>query len=434
MCGGGGEYFYDSNSRTCALCDDAAAHVFSSILFVLIQIFLWTLLILVGLVGLGYLLSKFPSMTCLKFIFDNLTLIRNKIIYVYENLAKTKVTLLVVWMQIVSEISGNCTVVFPTATEDLLTSLSVLNLHFSKFMAIPCWSSSDSDYIDDLLFMTMFPLGLFASMAALYRLPICFQRTFRSQSTELENRKKRATRKSLYTMPSELKQQQFSTLEIDALRRTFGELDTNCNGIITSDELVKVIREIEGDLDDEAVERVSVSVFKETETESNKEITFGDFVRYIHKGRQADNQRATDFGNLMERVKAKVLKERQSLLVQVALIISFTVLIGTSAALFNYFRCIKYDTVTVMALDYSLQCDSTRYAGFIVYVVIMVIIYPIGIPLAYAVLLWQHRNTLQSHHEMAMQKANGYPEVKMALLLLLLPLLVITLLLLLLLH
>jgi hypothetical protein len=86
--------------------------------------------------------------------------------------------------------------------------------------------------------------------------------------------------------------------------------------------------------------------------------------------------------------------------------------IGTSAALFNYFRCIQYDTVNVMALDYGIECDSTRYKAYIAYTVFMILIYPVGVPLSYAILLWQHRNTLCNPIEMQMEKANGFPETR----------------------
>ena len=43
-----------------------------------------------------------------------------------------------------------------------------------------------------------------------------------------------------------------------------------------------------------------------------------------------------------------------------------------------------------------MDCDSDRYIGFITYAVIMILIYPLGIPLFYGVLLFKSRKALRN--------------------------------------
>merc|ERR1711871_14109 len=43
----------------------------------------------------------------------------------------------------------------------------------------------------------------------------------------------------------------------------------------------------------------------------------------------------------------------------------------------------------------SIGCDSAMYAAFQPYVVVMIVVYPIGIPLTYLWLLWRHRKNLK---------------------------------------
>ena len=85
--------------------------------------------------------------------------------------------------------------------------------------------------------------------------------------------------------------------------------------------------------------------------------------------------------------------------------------------------------------DYSVDCDSDRYSGFIAYAVIMILVYPIGarglavqniqgtpalirlpprstgIPVFYGALLFKSRETLRDSGAMGRELANGFPTV-----------------------
>lgn len=47
-----------------------------------------------------------------------------------------------------------------------------------------------------------------------------------------------------------------------------------------------------------------------------------------------------------------------------------------------------------MRVDYSVSCQGDRYASTTAYVIIMITIYPIGIPLLYLGLLWHARHCI----------------------------------------
>ena len=85
--------------------------------------------------------------------------------------------------------------------------------------------------------------------------------------------------------------------------------------------------------------------------------------------------------------------------------------------------------------DYSVDCDSDRYSGFIAYAAIMILVYPIGarglavqniqgtpalirlpprstgIPVFYGALLFKSRETLRDSGAMGRELANGFPTV-----------------------
>ena len=82
--------------------------------------------------------------------------------------------------------------------------------------------------------------------------------------------------------------------------------------------------------------------------------------------------------------------------VSMALLLSFLVYSNISATVFQMFACDDLDDGnTYLRADYRIQCDSTRHKMFQIYAGFMVIIYPVGIPAMYAVLLFRSRVLLK---------------------------------------
>ena len=99
------------------------------------------------------------------------------------------------------------------------------------------------------------------------------------------------------------------------------------------------------------------------------------------------------------------------------LLLTFLVLVGTSTVLFHYFKCHEFEEVedeekefafgrtgrapvSFMYKDYSINCNSERYDIFGWYAIIMIGVYPVGIPMLYAVLIWRQREFLKSKEKM----------------------------------
>mmetsp|Transcript_86908 Transcript_86908/g.168344 ORF Transcript_86908/g.168344 Transcript_86908/m.168344 type:complete len:312 (-) Transcript_86908:193-1128(-) len=59
----------------------------------------------------------------------------------------------------------------------------------------------------------------------------------------------------------------------------------------------------------------------------------------------------------------------------------------------------------------SISCSNSRYIKFRIYVICMIIVYPVGIPFMYAVLLWSNRAVLSDQASLDREAKVGYPTV-----------------------
>jgi hypothetical protein len=60
-------------------------------------------------------------------------------------------------------------------------------------------------------------------------------------------------------------------------------------------------------------------------------------------------------------------------------------------------RCRRATLMCVLRADHSTRCDDNTYKLWMPYALIMVLIYPIGVPLGYFVLLFRHRNDIDPY-------------------------------------
>ena len=67
-----------------------------------------------------------------------------------------------------------------------------------------------------------------------------------------------------------------------------------------------------------------------------------------------------------------------------------------SIRIFGTFACRDFggDFGSFLKVDYSIDCSSERHATFQIYAIIMVLVYPVGVPLMYGVLLYRKRAML----------------------------------------
>eukprot|EP00752_Nemacystus_decipiens_P012610 g11167.t2 len=96
--------------------------------------------------------------------------------------------------------------------------------------------------------------------------------------------------------------------------------------------------------------------------------------------------------------------------VSMVLLISFLVYSSVSATVFQAFACEDLDDEKkYLRADYRIECDSPEHRAFQVYAGIMIFVYPVGIPLFYAYLLYNKRRVLRSEDK---DKRAASPEVQ----------------------
>ncbi|CAM9629744.1 unnamed protein product, partial [Laminaria digitata] len=93
---------------------------------------------------------------------------------------------------------------------------------------------------------------------------------------------------------------------------------------------------------------------------------------------------------------------------------------SASTMVFNTFACddAVVEEASYLRADYSISCESGWHTFFKGYAILMVLVYPIGIPVLYAVILWNSREMLnprihtggQSKNDLSEQELQKYNE------------------------
>ena len=79
------------------------------------------------------------------------------------------------------------------------------------------------------------------------------------------------------------------------------------------------------------------------------------------------------------------------------LTVAYVVFASVSTTIFDCFNCSKFgdDKTSYLARDQSINCESEQHAFYENYAKIMIVVYPIGVPLMYFCILWNQRKELQ---------------------------------------
>lgn len=86
--------------------------------------------------------------------------------------------------------------------------------------------------------------------------------------------------------------------------------------------------------------------------------------------------------------------------VSMVLLITFLVYSSVSATVFQSFACEDLDDrKNYLRADYRIECDSSKHRAFQVFAGIMILVYPVGVPLFYGYLLYNNRRLLKSEDE-----------------------------------
>ncbi|CAN0412863.1 unnamed protein product, partial [Hapterophycus canaliculatus] len=77
------------------------------------------------------------------------------------------------------------------------------------------------------------------------------------------------------------------------------------------------------------------------------------------------------------------------------LLLTFLVYSSVSSTVFQTFACETLDDgIEYLRADYRIHCSDAKHEAIEIYAGIMVLVYPLGIPLLYAVMLYQRRDVL----------------------------------------
>ena len=103
----------------------------------------------------------------------------------------------------------------------------------------------------------------------------------------------------------------------------------------------------------------------------------------------------------------------------VSFFLTFLLFPGSSTKTFHALLCVPFDgegelPKSFLRVDFSIDCGSTVYRGFIrPYAIIMVVIYPIGVPLYYLSKFWQNRHELHRLRHLELSIANEGQRVQL---------------------
>jgi hypothetical protein len=98
--------------------------------------------------------------------------------------------------------------------------------------------------------------------------------------------------------------------------------------------------------------------------------------------------------------KADVKSRLRPYFVQVFLLLTFMIYPACSTKIMQAFKCdTDWDpgsTVSFLQVDYSIDCNSPYNTTMETYAVVMIFIYPVGIPILYFILLYRHKRHLNA--------------------------------------
>jgi hypothetical protein len=128
---------------------------------------------------------------------------------------------------------------------------------------------------------------------------------------------------------------------------------------------------------------------------SVESITFPDFMNIIDDDRKQVAE--INFASLAFDMNAKKTRSQRNIFMFMFLFLTFLVLVNTTSIVMHFLLCESFPESdegldSFLVSDYSISCLSNRYNGNLFFCYVMIIVYPIGIPLVYFVLLFSHRN------------------------------------------
>ena len=238
-----------------------------------------------------------------------------------------------------------------------------------------------------------------------------------------------------YTVPR-IMQSEFTPEEIHAFKRTFAFMDHKRRGVVGHDELKWLLKKANFNCEDDEVAAVlsealggpkvsKRNLFKKkgrmsaisrgiqtavtskvdfdseeakrqnalaaeagdnVKVFSTQAVSFADFLIIMHQA--IFQNRSSSFADIADHTAALVSREAGQSIFYLFLVGTFLCLVSTSQSLFEFFQCKEFPeadggTESFLQRDMSVDCNGDRYKKFAVYAGLMVLVYPVGIPLMY---------------------------------------------------
>jgi len=141
-------------------------------------------------------------------------------------------------------------------------------------------------------------------------------------------------------------------------------------------------------------------------------LSFVKFLRTMHRARVLGQ--GSHFSHLVDQVEAKLMEVPGAGVVNAFLLLTFFVLLSASTTIFRFFVCRDFPDApggqeSYLVEDYSIDCNKPRHSFFAAYAGVMILVYPVGIPAMYAVMLYKKRRTLSNATAMNREKGTGFP-------------------------
>lgn len=324
----------------------------------------------------------------------------------------------------------NCVITFPRVFDEFLRKLVIFNLVgcLSNLVCPKCrdlniaFSSSTTaieqeiipslglqcefssfDYMHNILAQTLGPIAVSIALGLAY-LGVAIR-----EKRKIARLNRKAER---YKVSNDLRLE-LADEDLAALLRKFAELDEDGGGSIDKSEFVHLIKHVQQEATEEEVEATTTAVFSDEAT-----IDFEGFARLVHAAHLnlASSEASEKLAELIDKDMAHDKADQQGI-VWLFLLLTFLTLIGTSTTLFNFFKCDSFSvpeedgggTQKYLFKDYSVNCDTDRYRLYFAYAIFMVIVFPVGIPLTYAALLWRQRSVVGDPAALVDDLSRGAP-------------------------
>ena len=285
-----------------------------------------------------------------------------------------------------------------------MVKLGFVSFDISPFLGLQC-TLGKFDYVDKLYSSTLAPLLVVALIGCFYMREVVGS----ILSNDDPEFMKRA---NSYEVPEEL-QKKIDERDLKQFLMVFAAVDIDGSGVIDRAEFTAAAKKYNANIEDGKIKVMARALgFK-----GGQEVGVAEFLTMVHKARAEG--KGNGFLGMAEKVQGQVTRIAGQTQINLLLLWTFLILIGTSTIVLFFFKCDELNipeiegggTVSFMFKDYSVDCNGERYQATVPFCSLMVLIYPVGIPAMYTTMLFSKRHILSSWDEIKREEAMGNPTI-----------------------